>query len=374
MKVAPLAISRFLDSREQISNAKFFGLKMLYKINTEFQKYSTSESIKSLIDDLLSHKDDISLLDLSMNTYTPEVCKQICNIIKEMKNLKEIKLESIFDTLTYDEMCSSLESISECLPRTLVSFELPSNAVSCHFPEKFAKFLSECPLKVLNLHNCGLGEDGLKRISECLSKLENKDNLVSLNISKNRINVISGDFARVFSEFKNITEFRINCNTIEEKSMCDFLKGIANECLEILDLSDNFVCGQAIDQLGEVFLRNKISELLLQDIKIDRGDIYKLLKAMNKKHSQDLPGGIDHPKPELILDISCNDFEQDCIGLLEDLSTIFCIKKLVIFDNSYENIDRLREMITSDGGCIIDKEEDLSEPVDDEIMEKLKDL
>lgn len=347
---------------------------MLYKISTEFQKYSTPESIKFLMDDLKNHRDDISLLDLSMNTYTPEILKEICGVIGEMKNLRNVKLESIFDSLTYEEMCSALESVSACLAKTLVSFELPSNAVSCHFPEKFAQFLSECPLKVLNLHNCGLGEDGLKRISGCLYKLKNKDNLVSLNISKNRINAISEDFARVFSEFKSITEFRINCNTIEEKSMGDFLKGLTNERLEILDLSDNFVCGQAIDHLGSVFLRNKISKLFLQDIKIDRGDIYRLLEAMNKKQFQDLPGGIDCPKPELVLDISCNGFEQDCIGLLEDLSTTFCIKKLVIFDNNYENIDRLRDMIASDGGCIIDEEEDMSEPVDDGIMEKLKDL
>lgn len=347
---------------------------MLYKISTEFQKYSTLESIEFLIDDLQDHKETISSLDLSMNTYTPEICKLICSVIREMKNLKKIRLESIFDSLTYDEMCSALELISECLPRTLLSFELPSNAVSCNFPEKFAEFLSECPLKVLNLHNCGLGEDGLRKVSECLSKLKNKDSLVSLDISKNRINVISEDFARVFSEFTNVSEFKINCNTIEEESMEAFLKEITNENLAILNLSDNFVCGNAIEHLGNIFQKNRITELILQDIKIDRGDIRRLLEFMNRKQTQDLPGAIDQSKPELILDLSCNSFEQDCIELLENLSTKFFIKRLVIFDNSYECINRLREMISSDGGCIIDEEEEFSEPVDDEIMERLKDL
>jgi len=347
---------------------------MLYKISTEFEKYSTVKSAEKIISDLGNQASEITILDLSLNTYTPEVLKEMCSKIKEMKALRHVILESIFDSLNYEDMCLCLELLCESLPETLLSFELPSNAVSCNFPEKFGDFLSRTPLKKLNLHNCGLGEDGLVKVGQCLKKLEDKSILEYLDLSKNRINVISKEFAEVFSAFENLSSFKLQANTIEESSMELFLGNIENENLQLLDLSDNFVCGKAIDYLGEVFIRNKITELYLQDIKVDDGDIFRLLKKMNSKPTQEVPGGFEDQRSELILDISCNSFEQDCVKLLEDLASRFLIKKLVIFDNCYDSIDDLKTMISSDGGVLIDQEGDLmsqEEVLDDELIKRL---
>ncbi|ELA42225.1 uncharacterized protein VICG_00624 [Vittaforma corneae ATCC 50505] len=145
-------------------------------------------------------------------------------------------------------------------------------------------------MQVLNLHNCGLGEEGLKKITSHLEKLENKDSLISLNLSKNRINIICPEFCTLFSQFTNLREFILNANTIEEKSMSQFLKSVENRSLEVLNLTDNFVCGEAIEHLGSLFLKNTIKELYLQDIKVDKGDINKLLGMLKTKKAtfQDL--------------------------------------------------------------------------------------
>lgn len=344
---------------------------MLYKINTEFKKYSSLESAKDILEDLVSQKSEISILDLSFNTFVPEVFAEIAKVVKELQNLKHIRLESIFDSLTFEEMTDVLKALSAALPRDLRSFELPSNAVSCNFPEEFGKFLEECPLQVLNLHNCGLGEEGLKKIALHLEKLAVKDRLTSLNLSKNRVNVICPEFCTLFSQFKNLREFVLNANTIEEKSMSRFLKSIENKNLEVLNLADNFVCGEAIEDLGNLFLKSPIKELYLQDIKVDKGDINRLLESFRGKN-EDFPGSMGYSRQELTLDISCNFFGQDCIALLEELATMFKFKRLVIFDNSYESIETLRELVLSDGGVVIDEEEEEIEPLDEEILVKLK--
>ena len=296
--------------------------------------------------------------------------------IKEMKNLKTIKLESIFDSLTFEEMSSVLSSLSGSLTRDLVSFELPSNAVSCNFPEEFGAFLSECPLTVLNLYNCGLGQEGLKRVSDYLDKLENKENLQLFNISKNRINKIDESFGQTLNKFQSLVEFRISNNTIEEESMAVFLRSINNKKIEILDLSDNFICGECPEDLGDLFVRSEsLKCLYLQDSKMDKGDLNILLKICSSKQVQELPGGIVDSKPELTLDISCNDFEQDSVVYLEILAKKFSVKKLVVFENCYDDIEELKDIISKDGGVVVEEEdnEELFE-IDDNIVEKLKNL
>lgn len=348
---------------------------MLYKVNTQFMKYETIESISLLLQDLESQKHEITTLDLSLNTFIPSVFLKICDKIKTLENLKHVILESVLDSLTFEQMCEFMDSLSNCLPLDLISLELPSNALSCNFPEKFANFLSNCPLKVLNLHNCGLGEDGLTRVVNCISKLENKTNLISLDLSKNRINVICPEFANVLSTFKSLERLILNANTIEENSMAQFLNSLQNKNLQVLNLTDNFVCGVAIEPLGELFLKNSFKELYLQDIKVDEHDINRLLKMMLTKDVVGLPGALEEPKHSLILDISCNNFDQDCIGILMKMLEKFYFEKLIIFDNDFEDCEDLKNEITSHGGRIIEEEEEEDfEPVEEKLLSMISNL
>ena len=348
---------------------------MHYKINTEFKKYETLESIKDILNDLKKHKDDISSLDLSFNTFVPSVFEEISKSIKKLKNLKKIKLESFFDSLTYEEMSKVLSLLSNSLTRNLVSFEIPSNAVSCNFPEDFGKFLSECPLTILNLYDCGLGQEGLAKISKHLDNLENKGNLEVLNLSKNRINCIEESFASILCKFKNLKEFRIRHNTIEEVSLSYFLKNMKNENLEILDLSDNFVVEECILSLGDLFLRSNLKELLLYDSKMNSNDLQILIQIFNTKAVQELPGGMGSNKSEFSMDISCLDFEQNVVPILEEFCNKFKIVKLVVFENCCDDLSTLKKIIENDGGILVENEEDVvAEGIDEEIISKIKNL
>jgi Ran GTPase-activating protein (RanGAP) involved in mRNA processing and transport len=345
---------------------------MIYRINTEFKKYETIESAQQLLEELNSNAAEITSLDLSMNTYTLVVIKEICKIIGCMYQLKSVRLESILDSLPYEEMCQVLSAISNALPRTLHSLEMPSNALSCKFPVDFGKFLAECPLYSLSLYDCGLGQEGLLRISEYLDKLPDKSKLSDLDISKNRINVIEKQFAETFNSFENIRSLKIRHNTIEEVSLGNFLKRIKSKKIDVLDLSDNFVVGEAIDVLGELFLKSDIKELYLHDSKMDTEELIRLLKVLSSKKIQELPGALSSTKPNLVLDLSCIDFEQDAVKHLEQLAEVYRLEKLTIFDNSYDDISKLRQIIEADEGKIIEEEQDNRMEVDDDILERLK--
>ncbi|KAI5168687.1 hypothetical protein PAEPH01_0333 [Pancytospora epiphaga] len=350
---------------------------MFYKITTKGKKYETESSVEQLLGDLKNNGSEITRLDLSLNTFTPDVFKLVAKAIEELSCLKELRCESFVDSLTYNEMCSVLTSLCDSLPRDLEILELPSNALSCNFPEALGRFISECPLKTLALNDCGLGEDGLIAVAKWLEKLPNKKNLETLNLSKNRINKITPDFIPVFNGFVNLKEFRIRSNTIEEKSMAGFLKGIKIGSIEVLDLSDNFICGDCHTALGQLFIELDLHELYLQDAKMDVGGLNVFLKLACTKLTQSLQGSFVSDKPELVLDISCLGFEQDSVSLLEELASKFALKRLVLFENDYEDIENLIGLVAEDGGVVIEDEEELEEPRPDlsaELIEKLKAL
>lgn len=348
---------------------------MICKIDTK-KKYESVDAIKDFLEEISSHKEVITTLDLSMNTYVPAVAVVLADIIKDMKNLKKIILESIMDSLNVEEMKEVVSTLLNALPSTLEEFEMPSNALSCEYPDALSNFVSSFSLRVLNLYNCGLGEDGLIRLTKDIAKLKNKSILNVLNLGKNRINRFDESFVKLFNEFENLIDFRIKANTIEENGLCYFLENAVCKNLRIFDLSDNFVCGNCHSALGELFKRTKLEELYLYDAKMDEGGLYEFLRLALEKPMEVFPGGMNNSKPELTLDISCLGFGQDCIPCLEQLANMYRFKRLIIYENDYEDIIDLTELVKSNGGIIVTEEEQAEECllVDKDIVERLKNI
>ncbi|KAI5150679.1 hypothetical protein ENBRE01_1642 [Enteropsectra breve] len=349
---------------------------MIFTIDTEFKKYNDLEEARELLADIKEHGHEIRTLDLSMNTYAPVVFKEICKTIKnDMKELKRLKLESILDSLTYEDMLEILTDLAQALPLSLEVLELPSNAVSCKFPEAFGEFIAKCPLTVLDLYNCGLGEDGLVRIKHHLDALADKSKMVTLNLSRNRINRIADGFGSVLSCFTNLEELKMSSNTIEENSMADFLKNLKNKSLKMLDLSDNFLCGDCAVHLADIFTRNSMKTLLLQDAKFDEGNFEEFLSICAGSESHDLPGGMKLEHEGLVMDISCNDLDEKCVPELLKFVQQYKISRLVVFDNYIEDYSEIEKVVLSDGGCVVNEiKEDSTEMLSDSIIEKIKSL
>ena len=338
---APLRISAF---------DKFYSTRqpMICKLRTA-TKYTEVEDLADFLKEMEDGKDEITTLDVSMNTFTPPVAKELAKRIAGLTKLKKIELGSILDSLKIEDMNIVIPALIDALPLTLEELEMPSNALSCNYPKELSKFIKNCPLRVLNLFDCGLGEEGLRRISGDLSEQENKANLRSLNLGKNRINVIHKEFAEVLNSFEGLAELRIRSNTIEKESLTGFLERLDGGKLAVLDLSDNFVRGGCEVALGELFKRAPIEQLYLFDSKMDGDELSQFLaKALEKQVEE---------KPKLVLDVSVCWGNEACVPLLEQLAAQYAIKRLVLFENDFEASEDLISLVRESGGVVISDEE-----------------
>lgn len=348
---------------------------MICKLRTK-AKYSSAENLAGFLDELAANKNEITTLDLSMNTFLPEAATSIAARIRGLANLKRVRLESIFDSLNVEQRNAVLTAFLDALPLTLEELEMPSNALSCEYPDVLGDFLSACPLRVLSLYDCGLGEDGLARLTVDLSRLKNKANLATLNLGKNRINFIHEEFVSLFNEFENLTDFRIRSNTIDEEGLAHFLENATVSKLTVLDISDNFVCGDCHRALGMLFQRAALEQLYLYDAKMDDGGLAEFLGLALEKTHDELPGGIEDRKPELVLDISCLAAGQECVPLLERLASKYAVKRLVLFENDFDDLERLTSLVSAEGGVVIAEEDQLVETpaIDQSIIERIKNI
>ncbi|KAI4291643.1 hypothetical protein PAPHI01_0917 [Pancytospora philotis] len=352
---------------------------MKFVIDRAIQKHQTAEDVAEIVADILAVKNVIEVLECDLVTFCPAAFVKLCGAIKQLEKLRHFTFRSVLDTLTKEEMEENLRLLSAALPHTLEVFEFPDNALSCNFPDELGEFLRACPLKELDLHNCGLGERGLVRLTGYLAGVEDKSRLVRLNVSKNRINKLHKEFDELLSGFPNLAEFKIRNNTIESASMARFLGSLQNKQLRVLDLSDNFLCDDAVAALGELFLRLDLSQLLLRDIKMDDAEFTEFLETARTKRLDKLPGDFSASKPRLVLDISLNDFGQDVVPALLGLAEVFAFQELQLADNYFEDIHALKLLVEEDGGVVV--EGDLMEDawnqlsdVEQSIADKLKNL
>jgi len=345
---------------------------MIYKVETESKKYDTVSEANAIIDTLQQHSEEITTLDLSLNTYMPAVFKKICEAIKKMASLKIIRLESVLDTLTAAEAMDVLQELGNSLPESVISLEMRCNALSCEFPESIGNIILRCPLEVMVFYDCGLGEEGLKRISVMIEKIVDKTKLRVLDLSRNRINRLPKDFGEILSRFPNLCEIRLRANTIYVDSMGIFLDSLKNKSLKVLDLSDNFFDEKSCKRLGEIFLDNDLTELHLQDIKTETEAILEFFELAKSKRTQDLPGGCSTGSSHLHLDLSYNDFDNKIVSHLEALSFKYVFDSLLLYGNDYEEIEALKSNIKESGGCLVEEENGTGSVAD--IAEMLKDL
>lgn len=343
---------------------------MIFSIETK-KRYDTTDEFKDYLAKMDEKLSEITHLDLSYNTYVPAVACEISERIKKMKNLKKIKMESIMDSLNREQMIEVGTLIFNSLPSTLEELDISSNALSCNYPEAIGTFLGKCSLKTLSFYDCGLGEDGLIRLVNHLKLLKDKSNLKVLNIGKNRINVLPKDFTDLFNEFVNLCDFRLQANTIDEKSMYYFFKNAIGQKLKVLDVSDNFITNECPAVLGELFKRaSELEELFLFDGKMNDGDLYKFLTvALDKKIDTSLK-----TKPKLTLDVSFNGFEQNCVPLLEKMANIYDFQKLIISENLYEDIDNLVNLVFKSGGIVVTEDDLFDDVSDNDLIKNLKKL
>lgn len=351
---------------------------MLFSLKHEEKKYCTKEDITPVIVQLTRSIDTIQELDFTSNVFKPEAVVELCKCIRKMKNLKNIILEGIFATLSKSEMETCFKDICSSLKdKKLILLDLSNNALSSDLPEEFTDLLSNLnTLKFLKIRNCGLGYKGGNIIGECLDKLTDKNNFEYLDIAQNRFFNFPEKLCEGISNFKRLSVLRLEYNTIEKISMTQALKVIKDFPLEVLDIRDNFLDVEGCKLLGEIFATCNIRELVMGDCMTYSEGMLEFIKYANNKFvSMGLPGDCTD-FVECVLDVSYNDWEQECIEDLIHFCKKYFIKKLFITGNLYDDSSELMKAMHKYGGELIynelEAEQDLKSEFDDALIEKLE--
>lgn len=347
---------------------------MLCSIKGEEKKYQTKNDVECLLSNL---KDNIVELDLSTNVFEPEAMEEICKKINEMKNLQIIRLDGIFSTLKKQDMLKCLSLICSALKdKKLIELDLSNNALSCEFPEEFYFLIKNLKtLKFLRIRNGGIGLKGGNILGEMIEHLES---LEYLDLAQNRFFSFPEKLSSGLLKLKHLSVLKLEYNTIEKDSLELFLEKLKDKSIEVLDITDNILSVSGCKYLGELFNNWNLKELRMGDCLARNEGVLEFLKFANKKYIPlNLPGGFDNDI-DFVLDISYNEWDQDCVEGLALFCEKYKLRQINISGNFYEDDEPITSVCDKYGGQVILEEEDFENTENysglDTITEMVKNL
>lgn len=345
---------------------------MLYSLKNEEKKYTDKKDVEEIVRDLSLTPLRITGIDFTSNVFKPAAMAEICKCIDKMENLTTVILDEIFTTLVKEDMLKCFSLISKSLMgKKIEHLDLSNNALSAELPEEFINLLMSLEtLKYFNIRNCGLGLLGGDKIGECLIK--SKDTLEYIDIAQNRFFKFPQVLKEGIAGLNNLKTLRLEFNTIEKDTMSEFLSVLADKPIEVLDIRDNFLNIDGCKTLGELFSTLDFKELLVGDCLMhDEGVKVFLREASKKRVSLGLPGDVEASVFCSVLDLSYNDFEQDCIDLLKEFCVRYQIGKIIINGNFFEETEALKTSVEKYGGVLITEEEVVEDTNKGEIDESI---
>ena len=134
----------------------------------------TREQLADLIKEEMRSitKHGFSAIECSGNSYSPEACKYLAEIIKKYssKTLWFADFSDMFTTRSIDNIPESVKALIDAIEnRPVKELYLNSNAIGVRVVPSFDKFLMKAPyLQHLNFSNCGLDPVASKLITDAL--------------------------------------------------------------------------------------------------------------------------------------------------------------------------------------------------------------
>lgn len=346
---------------------------MHFSIHDHQKTYETGDSIKDV---LISITDQHDSFDFSGNRFFLDAFRKLMERLSKCK-VKKLILNNSFATIPYEQLLNCLECFAQLDASYLEELDISDNAISAKIPPFFYDFLVECKnLKILKIHNCGLGAKGSKNLSDAIKAIEHKDNLEYVDIGKNKLDHGADHMCEALSHFKNLKTLKIQYNTIPRETMDKCLNHLQGLDLNHLDLTDNVVSIEGCKILGRM-LRH-MNTLYLGDCLIEDNGLDALISAFEDKKVEQptkkddledsteveelLVGAIHKLKvyedEKRELDISYNDLTQSSINLLVDKLKPLNLSQLHIFGNDWDDIVDLVNKSKETETYIIDEEED----------------
>ncbi|KAM0685046.1 Ran GAP Rna1, partial [Conglomerata obtusa] len=338
---------------------------MIFSLAGEKKRYETADSVKDHIKTLKENQDTIIEINLQDNVFLQPALFPLFKQVLLLKNLRKIILSRIFSALPKETMMECFKIILENInAENLYVLDLSQNAISCEFPEFFTNFISRLDnLKVFKIYNCGLGTTGGKNLAHALSKIKNKKNLISIDVSTNKLVSSARELGETLADFENLEEIFIQYNNIDRESMFEFLKSFEMHMLGKLDLRDNFIDVEGCKLLGEYFVTWDLEELKMSDCLIGDSGVKAFIGNAREKKRLTMHQGGFFIDGGIELDLGFNAITQKGLKDLEDFVEDVNVTILRIEGNDFSECSSLIECAAKKGGIVIYEEEDSEEEI-----------
>lgn len=375
--------------------------KNVYDISNKALKLSTSDDMKSIIEDL-SKFTQITKIDISGNTISDVPSKLLADFIKSTpaiyENLIECNFADIYTSRLVDEVVKSLDLFSEAFLKckNLVYINLSDNAFGLRTIDILERFIAEkVSLKHLILSNNGMGPFAGERIGKALSFLSEaqkqaygKTVLETFICGRNRLENGSAKYLSLglYSFADSLKTVRLYQNGIRPEGIAFLLDGLLKcKVLECVDLQDNTFTSKPGVKLAEgmskwaeflkelnlndCLIKNEGSKAILETFLTVEFKNLEILKIQFNEILQEtlekviLPIIEKEKLPSLkLLEINGNIFEEDSEAI-ETLQEIF--KGELDECDDFEELDSEEEEDSEEG-------DDFSEQLDfDSLVEEL---
>lgn len=265
---------------EKKVNVKYY--KAFTGTTREERFWEKESQLEQIFKDLEAYQDEIEEIDLSNNSISINVSKQLADKIKNLKSLKIVGFNDIFVSRPKDESTKSLRYFIDALEgKQIRILNLSDNAFGPIGVSAFDFYLkTTIHLKELILMNNGLGPEGSSSVAEALKSNSNMA-LERIRVGRNRLESKGATaFGSFFSTQSSLLEVVIYQNGIKEDGMINLLNGLTtNKNLEILKINDNSIVGKSADSL--VTLLNVLPKLSCLDVSDSKLGNENSLKVVN---------------------------------------------------------------------------------------------
>ena len=312
------------------------NLERLHLANNDLRKSSI------LILQALKENSNLQLLDLYGNKVTGEAAEDLASVIKNNSNLEQLGLAN-------NDLKTSSILILQALKENsnLQRLDLNGNKVTGEAAEDLASVIKNNS----NLEQLGLANNDLKTSSVLvLQALKEISKLKDLNLNGNNITgEAAEDLASVIKNNSNLEQLYLANNNLRTSSILILQALKENSNLQLLDLNDNKVTGEAAEDLASVIKNNSnLEQLYLANNNLRTSSVLILqamkenckLKTLNLngnnmtgEAAEDLASVIKNNSNLERLHLANNDLRKSSILILQALKENSNLQLLVLNGN-----------------------------------------
>lgn len=213
-----------------------------FLISTAEKKYDSVEEVKEGVAMLLEHKDRVTELVLSRNSYGVKACEAIGLALAQCPRLVAVDFSDIYTGRLREEIPPALGFLSSGLRYTqLEELDLSDNAFGPDGVQGFSDLLANMPsLKTLRLNNNGLGPEGGLLVAQALS-MGRKPALEEFCAGRNRLEDMgAAALGHLFGEMKSLKKVALPQNRINAEGFMALFAGLEqNPDLQWIEVNDN---------------------------------------------------------------------------------------------------------------------------------------